>query len=304
MQSTPTFSQANAATLARSQALGVVRPPAIPASQIILPQNLYQISVTVGALGKFPVNLPGDFIFVAGFFAAAAPYQAIALSIATALTLKPDVGAAVPLLRIGQRHRFPQAFNFVEISNPNASAVTVTFYIGFGDYTETDSNVIVSSNLAVATGSFTRPANVTAYAVGDIVGTDPAAVGSLVLGRLAGAGGYINRLRLTKSTTSTTNAAFRAYFFTTPPTAVADNLAAAFTLAEMQGMLGILDFPVFTGDGSAAGSFCEISGIDFSFLTTAGLSNSANVYYVLTARAAYTPGNAEVFHLNAAADQN
>jgi hypothetical protein len=162
------------------------------------------------------------------------------------------------------------------------------------DGTATDWIGSVGGYTDVPSDSFTRPSDTNAYAIGDLVANSTTA-GSVVpmdftIARVSGGSGMIRRARIRKSTATLTNAQFWLHIFSTVPTMTnGDN--GAF-LATISGYLGAFyvsmdrDF----SDG-AFGSAAPLVGADIGFK----LASGQVVYGLLEARAAYAPGNAEVF---------
>jgi hypothetical protein len=158
---------------------------------------------------------------------------------------------------------------------------------------------------------FTRPADTTAYATGDLIANSTVA-GSVIpfqfLGaaRIGAGAGVISRCRLFKTTASLTNAQFRLYLFKTSPTvSVGDNAAfnTAGALACNNGAnyLGKFDFTmdVSFSDGATGSALPGNGADDIHFKLTSGTT----VYGLLEARAAYTPGSAEIFTATFEAEQ-
>lgn len=150
-------------------------------------------------------------------------------------------------------------------------------------------------NAANPTGSFTRPADTTAYASGDLVANSTTAGScvsvSLTAARVAAGSFMLRRLKLHKSGTNVSNAQFRVHLFAAPVTfANGDN--GAFSVSGAADYLGAFDVTIdraFT-DG-AAGFGMPVIGSDI----TVKLASGTTIRAVLEARAAYTPANAEVF---------
>lgn len=142
--------------------------------------------------------------------------------------------------------------------------------------------------------SFTRPANTTAYASGQLVAnsTTAGSVTPLVLqaARVNGGSGRLLRANLLKSGTSVTNASFRVHVYKTLPTpANGDGGAWSTTQSNYLGAFDVVVDKAFT-DG-AAGNGIPLVGTAIVFDTVTG----ANLYGLVEARAAYTPASAEVF---------
>jgi hypothetical protein len=148
---------------------------------------------------------------------------------------------------------------------------------------------------AVATSAFTRPADTTAYANGDLVANSTTA-GSVVPLTFANAVrdvagvSRIERIRLRKSGTSITNASFRVHLFSASPTVTnGDNGAFLTPVSDYIGAFDVIMDRAFSN--GAAGAGVPISGGAATFTIPAGTS----LFALIEARAAYTPVSAEVF---------
>lgn len=146
--------------------------------------------------------------------------------------------------------------------------------------------------------TFTRPADTTAYTLGDLVANNTTA-GSVVPMAFPAATRYnataamVRRARLHASNTSLTNASFRVHLYDRIPTiSNGDNGA---WLTTITGYLGSFDitFDKAFSDG-AKGIGISGAGAEVNFNSAPG-DNS--IYALLEARAAYTPTSAEVFTL-------
>lgn len=156
----------------------------------------------------------------------------------------------------------------------------------------------------VASASFNRQANTTAYASGQALAPSPAAVMELVVSQKVNGAGVIRRGRLTKSGTVTTLANFRAHLYRAVPTSLPAD-AAAFQTDKALDYLGWLDFDM---TGAAARAFSDgvkgfavpSVGTDIIFLPATA---TTKIYALLEARAAYVPASAETFTLSLEIDQ-
>jgi hypothetical protein len=156
---------------------------------------------------------------------------------------------------------------------------------------------MVGNELLRISASFTRPADTTAYASGDLVANSTTA-GSVVPLEFTVAGSdrgdqssvFVTRIRVRKSGTSITNATFRVHlYYSAPVPANGDN--AAWSTSKAADYIGSADVVVtqaFT-DGSV-GSLVPV-GDYFNVI----LNGDRKIYAVLEARGAYTPASAEVF---------
>lgn len=142
--------------------------------------------------------------------------------------------------------------------------------------------------------SFTRPANTTQYAVGDLIANSETAASVIPLifdnkgdmGRI-----YIRRIRFFKSGTSLTSASFRIHLFTKTPTTITNGDNGAFSVSNISDYLGAFDVTLsraFT-DG-AFGVALPMSGNEVN-----ALNNSYYLYGLVEARGTYTPASGEVF---------
>lgn len=135
----------------------------------------------------------------------------------------------------------------------------------------------------------TRPANTTAYAIGDVVNgngaTTPIALS------VGGGGGEITQVRLEKSTETLTLATFRVHFFSSSFTIAADNAQFATGHANRASYLGYVDLPIMVNDGTGSNfAFTKDDDVRIPF-------GGETVYAVIVALAAYVPASAEVFNL-------
>lgn len=144
--------------------------------------------------------------------------------------------------------------------------------------------------------SFTRPADTTAYASGDLVANSTTAGSvtplSFVLGGFSALGQLrLVRARITKSGTTATNANFRLHLYQSSPTpANGDNGAWSTSgAADWLGNIDVTSMLAFTDGCTGTGSLPAGSE---AFLR---LKAGATIYGLLEAKAAYTPASAEVF---------
>lgn len=159
--------------------------------------------------------------------------------------------------------------------------------------------VYVAANpVAQPSANFSRPADATAYASGDLVANSTTA-GSVTplswstAARYAGGSGQVRRVRLRKSNTTTTNATFRLHLYTASPTCANGDNAAWST--NRSGYLGSIDLDMAGGNGRVFTDAAEVIGVpavgsEINFVATA-----TTVYGLLEARAAYTPASGETF---------
>lgn len=150
---------------------------------------------------------------------------------------------------------------------------------------------------------FTRPANATAFAAGDVVGP---ASGTAVITLASPAqynygAGKITQIRLhsDSSTGTATNGTFRVHFFSTAPTSVADNSPWVTLYTEKAYFVGYRDMDVFTGGATGLTSEMTATQLPLPFKCT----GSNNLYAIVTATGAYTPVSGEKFTLSITVEQ-
>lgn len=157
----------------------------------------------------------------------------------------------------------------------------------------------VSGSTAVILGNFTRPANTTAYASGQLVANSTTA-GSVVpvtlaVSRINDGPFTIPRIRLKKSNNSLTNAQFRVHLYRNSPT-IANGDGATWSTTESE-YLGSFDVTMDR-------SFTDLAkgiGIPNNGSAVIGVpaSGTVNIFALIEARAAYTPVSGEVFTISA-----
>jgi hypothetical protein len=155
--------------------------------------------------------------------------------------------------------------------------------------------VPVKSGVTVTVStSFTRPADTTAYAVGDLVANNVTA-GSVVpltfanVVRTAGGGGMIRRMKLRASSTVLTNASFRLNLYTTAPATVTNGDNGVFSTSGVADFIGSIFVTLdraFT-DGAIGFGTAEIN-LDLP-------SSNTSIFGLLEAQGIYTPTSAETF---------
>jgi len=165
-------------------------------------------------------------------------------------------------------------------------------------------NATSGGRTLVVAGTFTRPADTTAYAAGDAVNDStsaPAAITFASCARATGGSGYITSAQLNKSTVTTTNAQFRLRLYANTPSSLAnDNAASTRAWADRAlRCIGYIDFTTAT-----AGADCAISTGTLNPLMIPFVAVGTSLYGKLEALAAYAPGNAEVFYITLGVEQN
>lgn len=160
----------------------------------------------------------------------------------------------------------------------------------------------VSGFAAIPTQTFTRPADTTTYAAGDLIANSTTA-GSVVpvaisVARVAAGSFLINRVRLSKSSTGVTGASFRVHLFNAQP-AVANGDNGALLTSGRASYIGRVDLDMTAAtifnDGCAATA-------DAGFLVA--LASGQTVWALIEARGAYAPASGETFALTLEVAQN
>ena len=170
-------------------------------------------------------------------------------------------------------------------------------------FTQTNPGAVGELDLVVG-ASVTRPANTTPYVSGQLIAASTVASSvvplAIPVARVLGGHARCTRARLTKSTTVTTNAMFRAHLLKAIPATISGGDGATLQISGALSYLGSFTFD-FTG-GTARTFFTDgakvISAPDVGseqIMETQASTN--NIYALLEARGAYTPGSAEVFTL-------
>lgn len=161
----------------------------------------------------------------------------------------------------------------------------------------------VGGTTARVPATFTRPANATAYASGQMVANSTTAGSvtpiALAVARVNGGTAAIPTLKLGKSSTGVTNASFRVHLYRNSPTASNGDGGAWLTTSSVY--LGYADVTmdkVFTDEASGTGVLKDSAGNARTLLTDTA-AGSQNIYALIEARAAYTPVSAETFTLTA-----
>lgn len=159
---------------------------------------------------------------------------------------------------------------------------------------------------------FTRPANTTAYAINDVLGTDSGSFLTLSsAGRLKSddeasvsgtnpASGLITKVLLTKDGTTVTNATFRVLFFRSALTSDPnDNTELNVPWSERAKLIGAVDLDTMVSSGAGIPYAQKDTQISFDCD-----SAEQDMFAIVQALAAYTPASAENFRLEIGVEQN
>lgn len=138
-----------------------------------------------------------------------------------------------------------------------------------------------------SSANFNRPANTTAYDIGDLVANNTTAGSvtamSFTLAASSGGKGMIRSVKIDKG--GATGATIRAHFWTAAPT-VANGDNGVFSPIKA-GYLGYIDVVLLAFSDGAAG--VGLGELDFD------LSSGTTIYGLLEARTAYTPTSASTY---------
>jgi hypothetical protein len=140
------------------------------------------------------------------------------------------------------------------------------------------------------TATITRPSNTTAYTAGDVVG-DTSGSAIITLSNFGPSGGYVviqsASLVFSDSAVPSGMTSFRLHFYSSSPTAVADNAAFDLASGERSSYMGYLDFSTPLDFGSTL-----YSQVDYVGRMMQLASGSSTVYAELQTIGGYTPVSA------------
>lgn len=146
--------------------------------------------------------------------------------------------------------------------------------------------------------TFTRPADTTAYASGDLVANSTTAGSVVPMAFVTSGKGFdLDRVNLLHSSTTVTNATFRLHIYKDSPTiANGDNAAWSTTASGWVGSIDIVaTAPAFTDAGRGSGTnLINTNWAPLSFCP----DKDGILYGLLEARGAYAPVSGEVFTLS------
>jgi hypothetical protein len=156
-------------------------------------------------------------------------------------------------------------------------------------------------------GTFTRPADTTAYTAGDAVNNSTTAPTLLTLSDVVnglGGTGKIVEIMLVTNNATVTNGTFRVYIFNASYTPQADNAVATGVAGHASSLQGYADLPILTAD--AAGSTSAVTrvnekvagGDDGVPMQFACAATDNDLYALIVATGAYTPASGQSFTLS------
>lgn len=244
------------------------------------------------------ISVPGDFIYLETIENNAG--LRVANAIATPLTAKTDT-SSLPFVFsvVGEGHRFPLAFNSIQLSNPSGISLRVTLWIGFGEYRPAVVRVgPARAQFGLTLGTIN---NLAAYAVGDSVLTTNSVAGIFLPGMFAA---DIIRARLTFNNSTTTSALqnFRLRIFNYAIPATTDHTPFALSQNYVAYELPPIDFSSFVSAGNSDFSYCDLSGIEVPLYPADNTYRT--LYFQLIALAAYVPPIAQSVFLDFTVNQS
>ena len=146
------------------------------------------------------------------------------------------------------------------------------------------------SNIVVSSWSFVRPANITAYASGQLV-TNSTTAGSVIPMtfnvRNENIGSIVRRVRMRKTSTGVSGSSFRVHLYNSAPTVT--NGDGGVWLSTQSGYIGAFDVTIdkaFSDGSSGQGVPVSTTGVDVNLIY-------GTVYGLVEARGAYTPTSGE-----------
>jgi hypothetical protein len=162
----------------------------------------------------------------------------------------------------------------------------------------------VGGHIAIASAAMTRPADTSAYSVGDLIANNTVA-GSVVpialaVARVNDGSGMIRRIRLKTNDAAFAAAVIRVHLYRDSPT-VTNGDNGTFLTTESN-YIGYADITLDRHFSDAEKGFgVPAVGPEWSFQSSAG---TQNIYALLEARSAVTPGSAKTWTLIAETFQN
>lgn len=197
------------------------------------------------------------------------------------------------------RHRMPGIYNATTLglSDEEGSALGV----------DVTGNLLARGSVVRVSGTFTRPANTTAYTAGDVVSNNATTTTPLTLSGVTRANGqsvYLMGLRIETDQKSITPR-FRIHFFSTSgATVAADNAAYKELYADASLRRGHVDLLAMTTATDTTNSTMSRSE-DFTIRRPICLATADTaLYVVLETLDAFTPTSGESFTVIALFDQN
>lgn len=148
------------------------------------------------------------------------------------------------------------------------------------------------NSVKTVSDEFSRPADIVAYAVKDVVGDGTTR--SFTIGDVNGQSGIIKKARLISNDKALVGQ-FRVHIYNTAPTAIADNAPNTILYVNKSGYVGFIDFAaMITEDTASTASFSISTGLDLSYVLA---SADNKLYYVLETLSVFTPVASTAFYI-------
>jgi len=187
----------------------------------------------------------------------------------------------------------------------DASGATISF-LSSTEGSDLVPHIVYVGKGALPKASFTRPADTTAYAAGDVIcdSTSAPTAFTIAVGRIVDGVGLINHASLSISTAQSTKLDAEVWLFDTAYQTSNDNAAfapsdnAADGSGNLANVLAVIPF----GNGPIIGSgnVYYSAPVNRMFKCASG---TQNIYWALVARNAYTPTSGEIYTLRLACIQ-
>lgn len=142
--------------------------------------------------------------------------------------------------------------------------------------------------------TFTRPANTTAYAAGDVVGSATSAIHELTGAASSSSFVFVQSIQLLISNTSVPSGmtGFRVHLYSSAPTAISDNAAYTFTTSDLAAWQDSFDLSTPAVRGSMLRSQAYYQGGVMKLQPA-----SSSLYAVIETLGAYTPASGTAYTL-------
>jgi hypothetical protein len=166
--------------------------------------------------------------------------------------------------------------------------------VGTDQTTPGTTDRVTTGDMVNISATFTRPANTTAYASGQLVANNVTAgsvtpMAFLLVSRYTGGAFRISRVRLNKSSVVVTNASFRLHLYNTVAPSLVNGDGGVWLSNGGTSYLGSVDISTDKAFTDAA------AGVAVFGDNALKLASGSTIWGLLEARGAYTPTSAEVF---------
>jgi len=195
------------------------------------------------------------------------------------------------VIKVGTVSGIPLAVNTI-----SGTSVTVVTASGTSlSVNDTNGSLTVDGKAYRVTTAITRPSNTTAYTAGDVVG-DTGGSAILTLSGIGPSGGFVlvqsAALIFSDNTVPAGMGAFRVHFFSSSPTATADNAPFDLTSGERAAYMGYIDLSAPQDLGSTI-----YTQVDYPGRLIKLAAASTTLFAEIETRGAYTPVSASTVEL-------